>query len=95
MYKSKENCRDLGRVATVAMWWAEPLWKLFESRAAEPWKLVESQRIGVGGPAQCKLGRMPRMFAGENRPLLSGKVQKLYPRGDFVVSVMEINKLDQ
>jgi len=77
------------------MWWAEPQWKLFESCAAEPWKLVESQRIGVGGPDQCKLGRMPRMFAGENRPLLSGKVVKLFPRGDFVVSVMKNNKIGQ
>jgi len=35
------------------------------------------------------------MFAGENRPLLSRKVVKLYPRGDFVVSVMKKNKIDQ
>jgi hypothetical protein len=49
----------------------------------------------VGGPGQCKLGQLPRRFAGENRPLLSGKVVKLYPRGDFVVSQMEINKIDQ
>ena len=35
------------------------------------------------------------MFAGENRPLLSGKVVKLYPRGDFVVSVMKNNKIGQ
>jgi len=77
------------------MWWAEPLWKLIESFVAKPWKLVECQGIGVGGPDQCKLGRMPCMFAGENRPLLSGKVVKLYPRRDFVVSVMKNNKIDQ
>jgi len=56
---------------------------------------MEAQGIGVGGPAQCKLGQLPRRFGGENRPLLSGKVQELYPRGDFVVSQMEINKVDQ
>jgi len=31
----------------------------------------------------------------ENRPLLSGKVRKLYPRGDFVVSQREKIKIDQ
>ena len=31
----------------------------------------------------------------ENRPILSRKVQILYPKGDFVVSQMEKNKLDQ
>jgi len=35
------------------------------------------------------------MFAGENHPLLSGKVVKLYPRGDFAVSWMGKNKIDQ
>jgi len=35
------------------------------------------------------------MFAGENRPPSSGKVVKLNPRGDFVVSVMKSNKIDQ
>jgi len=38
----------------------------------------------------CHIGSL-----AENRPLLSGKIQKLYPRGDFVVSQMEINKIDQ
>jgi len=56
---------------------------------------MEVQGIGVGGPDQCKLGRLPRRFASGKCPLLSGKVQKLYPRGDFVVSQMEINKIDQ
>jgi len=38
----------------------------------------------------CHIGSL-----AENRPLLSGKVRKLYPWGDFVVSQIEINKLDQ
>jgi len=56
---------------------------------------MEAQGIGVDGLDQCKLGRLPHRFAGENRPLLSGKVQKLYRRRDFVVSQMKIKKLDQ
>jgi len=35
------------------------------------------------------------MFDCENGPLSSGKVVKLYPRGDCVVSVMKNNKIDQ
>jgi len=31
----------------------------------------------------------------EKHPLLSGKVQKLYSRRDFVVSQISINKIDQ
>jgi len=38
----------------------------------------------------CHIGSL-----AENRPLLSGKFQKLYSRGDFVVLQMVINKLDQ
>jgi len=56
---------------------------------------MEAQGISVGGSDQCKLGRLPRRFTGENRSLLSGIVQELYPRGDFVVSQMEIKKKDQ
>jgi len=41
MDKSRDNSRDLGHLATLAMWWTEPLRKLIESFAAEPWKLVE------------------------------------------------------
>ena len=48
---------------------------------------VDRTNVNWGG---CHIGSLV-----ENRPLLSGKVQKLYPRGDFVVSQMEINKLDQ
>jgi len=48
---------------------------------------VDRTNVNWGG---CHVGSL----AG-NRPLLSGKVQKLYPREDFVVSQMEINKIDQ
>ena len=48
---------------------------------------MDRTNVNWGG---CHVGSL-----AENRPLLSGKVQKLYPRGDFVVSQMEINKLDQ
>ena len=49
--------------------------------------LVDRTNVNWGG---CHVGSL-----AENRPLLSGKVQKHYPRGDFVVSLMEINKIDQ
>ena len=48
---------------------------------------VDRTNVNWGG---CHVGSL-----AENRPLLSEKVQKLYPWGDFVVSQMEINKLDQ
>jgi len=48
---------------------------------------VDQANVNWGG---CHVGSL-----AENRPLLSGKIQKLYPRGDFVVSQMEINKIDQ
>jgi len=48
---------------------------------------VDRTNVNWGG---CHVGSLT-----ENRPLVRGKVQKLYPRGDFVVSQMEINKIDQ
>ena len=48
---------------------------------------VDRTNVNWGG---CHIGSL-----AENRPLLSGKVRKLYPRGDFVVSQMKINKVDQ
>ena len=48
---------------------------------------VDRTNVNWGG---CYVGSL-----AENHPLLSGKVQKLYPWGDFVVSQMEINKIDQ
>ena len=48
---------------------------------------VDRTNVNWGG---CHVGSLV-----ENLPLLSGKVRKLYPRGDFVVSQIEINKIDQ
>jgi len=48
---------------------------------------VDRTNINWGG---CYLGLLV-----ENRQLLNGKVQKLYPHGDFGVSKMEKIKLDQ
>jgi len=48
---------------------------------------VDRTNVNWGG---CRVGSLV-----ENRPLLSGNFQKLYPRGDFVVSQIEINKIDQ
>jgi len=44
---------------------------------------------------QCKVGRIPHMFAGVNRSHLSRNYQKHYPQRDLVVSQMEINEIDQ
>ena len=48
---------------------------------------VDQNNVNWGG---CHVGSL-----AENRPLLSRKVQKLYLRGDFVVSQMEKIKIDQ
>jgi len=48
---------------------------------------VDQTNVNWGG---CHVGSL-----AENRPLLSGKFQKLLPSGDFVVSQIEINKIDQ
>ena len=48
---------------------------------------VDRTNVNWGG---CHIGSL-----AENRPLLSGKVRKLYSRGDFVVSQIEKDKLDQ
>jgi len=53
--------------------------------------VMEARGIGVGGPDQCKLGRLPREIAH----FRAEKFKNFYPRGDFVVSQMEINKIDQ
>ena len=54
------------------------------------------QEIGVGGPDQCKLGRLPYIFAGGKSPTFKGKSSEtFYPQRAFIVSQMEINKIDQ
>jgi len=49
--------------------------------------LVDRPNVNWGG---CHVDSLAK-----NHPLLCGKVQKLLPLEDFVVSQMEINKVDQ